>query len=220
MVALNTFQPPPAAGPAQSRISVSGSTWNTPTAASASQSGLFTSITARSARSSVRSAHLSCFSLLCVVSVRIKAFHLNRSVLCWSRWVRASVVSRSRDPHTASITFQCIPGHDPSRRFHCTSGLPSAGLQHSTSVWSVTLMNLTFSFHCRYEWDVASANTSVNSPLAAALTQYTILLWIWLSRQLFRRCGWGGTPTLSQMSAWLRHTLFHHMFLKNSTGDW
>lgn len=165
MVALNRFQPPSAAGPAQSHVSISGSAWNAECSVSPALAAFLRA--SQSARLSPRSSDrfrfrqiklgssVFLFSLFCFVSVLIKTFHLNRSVLCWSRWVRASVISRSRDPHTASITFQCIPGHDPSRRFHCTSGLPS-GLQHGASVRSVTLINLTLrSSHCvlyRHEW--------------------------------------------------------------------
>lgn len=61
-------------------------------------------------------------------------------VVCRSRWLRTSVNCRPRDPDATSVAFQRIPGHDPGGRLCCTSGLPSAGLQHGASVWSVILM--------------------------------------------------------------------------------
>lgn len=66
----------------------------------------------------------------------------NRCVVCRSRRLRTPVVCGPRDADATSVAFQRIPGHDPGGQLRCTSGLPSAGLQHGTSVWSVILMCL------------------------------------------------------------------------------
>lgn len=66
----------------------------------------------------------------------------NRCVVCRSRRLRTPVVCGPRDADATSVAFQRIPGHDPGGQLRCTSGLPSAGLQHGTSVWSVILMRL------------------------------------------------------------------------------
>lgn len=97
------------------------------------------------------------------LNVAEKRFRLNRSVVCWSRRVWPSAVSRSRDPHAASITFQCIPGHHPGRRLHCTSGLPSAGLQHSASVRSVAPPHV--------------------SPVNVPLSNQAAFLWPWMGEE-------------------------------------
>lgn len=66
----------------------------------------------------------------------------NRCVVCRSRRLRTPVDCGPRDPNATSIAFQRIPGHDPGGRLRCTSGLPTAGLRHGASVWSVILMLL------------------------------------------------------------------------------